>query len=46
VVGSKDDNLSKMRIDVFADDSELLQTAASDVFETIQRDLGVLEEEK
>ena len=44
VVGSKDDNLSKMRIDIFADDPELLQTAASDLFETIQRDLGVLEE--
>jgi len=44
VVGSKNDNLSKMRIDIFADDPELLQTAASDLFETIQRDLGVLDE--
>jgi hypothetical protein len=44
VVGSTNDNLSKMRIDIFADDSEILQTAASDLFETIQRNLGVLEE--
>jgi len=44
VVGNKNDNLSKMRIDIFADDPEILQTAASDLFETIQRDLGVLDE--
>jgi len=44
VVGSMNDSLSKMRIDIFADDPEILQTAASDLFETIQRDLGVLEE--
>jgi hypothetical protein len=44
VVGNKNGNLSKLRIDIFADDSELLQTAASDLFETIQNNLGVFEE--
>jgi hypothetical protein len=44
VVGAIGDNLSKVRIDVFAENPELLQTAASDLFETIQTDLGVLDE--
>jgi hypothetical protein len=44
VVGTIGDNLSKVRIDVFAENPELLQTAASDLFETIQTDLGVLDE--
>ena len=45
IVGKKQDNLSKVRIDIFADDGEMLQAAASDLFETIQRDLGVLEDD-
>jgi hypothetical protein len=44
IVGTIGDNLSKVRIDVFADDPELLQIAASDLFETMQTDLGVLDE--
>ncbi len=45
VVGKKEDSLSRIRIDIFADDAEILQTAASDLFETIQRNLGVLEDD-
>jgi hypothetical protein len=44
VVGNKRENLSKIRLDVFADDPEVLQTAASEIFETIQQDLGILDE--
>jgi hypothetical protein len=44
IVGNMGDNLSKVRIDVFAENPELLETAASDLFETMQTDLGVLEE--
>ncbi len=45
VVGKKQDNLSRIRIDIFADDGEMLQAAASDLFETIQKNLGVLEDD-
>jgi hypothetical protein len=44
VIGNQKDNLSKVRIDIFSDNPELLQTAASEIFETIQQDLGVLDE--
>jgi hypothetical protein len=44
VIGNQKDNLSKVRIDIFSDNPELLQTAASEIFEMIQQDLGVLDE--
>ncbi|MHA2220979.1 MAG: HEAT repeat domain-containing protein [Candidatus Thorarchaeota archaeon] len=43
IVGKIDDDLSKLRIDVLSDDSEILQSVASVVFETIQRKLGVID---
>ena len=36
LVGRVDDNLSKLRIDIYSDDVEFLHTAASQLFETIQ----------
>ncbi|MGQ4911694.1 MAG: hypothetical protein ACP6KW_05935 [Candidatus Thorarchaeota archaeon] len=44
VLGKVDDDLSKMRIDVFSDNPEILHSAASDLFESVQRSLGILEE--
>jgi hypothetical protein len=43
VVGKLKDDLSKLRIDVLCEDSEVLHTIASVLFETIQRKLGVIE---
>jgi len=43
VVGQINDDLSKLRIDVLSEDSEVLHTVASVLFETIQRKLGVIE---
>ncbi|MFW9797842.1 MAG: HEAT repeat domain-containing protein [Candidatus Thorarchaeota archaeon] len=43
VVGRLNDDLSKLRIDVLSEDSEVLHTVASVLFETIQRELGVIE---
>jgi hypothetical protein len=37
LVGQRDDNLSKLRIDVYAEDVEFLHTAASQLFESIQK---------
>ena len=37
LVGHRDDNLSKMRIDIYAEDVEFLHTAASQLFESIQK---------
>jgi hypothetical protein len=45
VVGRIKDDLSKLRIDVFCDDSEILHTVASVLFEAVQRKLGVIETE-
>jgi hypothetical protein len=45
IVGTIGKNLSKVRIDVFSESSDLLQTAASELFETILTSLGVLDEE-
>lgn len=45
VVGRVNDDLSKLRIDVLSDDPEVLHTVASVLFETIQRELGVIEME-
>jgi hypothetical protein len=36
LVGRKDDNLSKLRIDIYTEDVEFLHTAASQLFEDIQ----------
>ena len=36
LVGRKDDNLSKLRIDIYAEDVEFLHTAASQLFYSIQ----------
>ncbi|RLI59147.1 MAG: hypothetical protein DRO87_03800 [Candidatus Thorarchaeota archaeon] len=44
VLGKADDDLSKMRIDVFSDNPEILHSAASDLFESVQRSLGIIEE--
>lgn len=38
VVGEEDDDISKLRIDVLSDDSEVLQAAASELFERIQQE--------
>ncbi len=37
-VGEENKNLSKLRIDVYSDDSEVLQAAASELFERVQLD--------
>ncbi len=44
VAGTKDDELSKLRIDVFSDNAEILHSAASAIFEEIQVVLGVLDD--
>ena len=38
LVGHRDDNLSKLRIDIYAEDVEFLHTAASQLFESIQNE--------
>lgn len=43
VLGDVGDDLSKVRLDVFSDNNEILHSIASDFFERIQEDLGVLE---
>ena len=43
VVGRLDDDLSKIRIDVLSQNPEVLHTVASVLFETIQKELGVIE---
>ena len=45
VVGRIDDDLSKLRIDVLSENAEVLHTVASVLFETVQRELGVIEME-
>ena len=45
IVGRIKDSLSKLRIDVLSDDSEILHTVASVLFESVQRKLGVIEAE-
>lgn len=44
IAGTKGDDLSKTRVDVYSDNPEILHTAASAIFEEIQMALGVLEE--
>ncbi len=43
VVGTQGDGISKLRIDIFSDNPEIVQSAASDVFETIMRDLDIID---
>ncbi len=43
VVGTQGDGISKMRIDIFSDNHEIVQSAASDVFETIMRNLDIID---
>jgi hypothetical protein len=43
VVGKLKDDLSKIRIDVLSENPEVLHTVASVLFETIQKELGVIE---
>jgi hypothetical protein len=38
ITGHRDDNLSKLRIDIYAEDVEFLHTAASQLFESIQNE--------
>jgi hypothetical protein len=44
IAGNKKDNLSKLRMDIYADNPEILHSAASALFEEIQKELGVLDE--
>ena len=43
VVGTQGDGISKLRIDIFSDNHEIVHSAASDVFETIMRDLDIVD---
>ena len=43
VVGNVNDDLAKLRIEVLCEDSEILHTIASVLFESIQRKLGVID---
>ncbi len=43
VVGTMGDGLSKLRIDIFSDNNEIVRSAASDVFETILTDLDIVD---
>jgi len=43
VAGNKGEDISKLRIDTFSENAEILHSAASDIFETILSDLGVIE---
>jgi len=43
VVGTQGDGISKLRIDIFSDNHEIVHSAASDIFETILRNLGIVD---
>jgi hypothetical protein len=43
VVGTQGDGISKLRIDVFSNNSEILHSAASDVYETVLTDLDIVD---
>jgi len=43
VVGTQGDGISKLRIDIFSDNHEIVHSAASDIFETIMRNLGIVD---
>jgi hypothetical protein len=43
VVGNKGDSISKLRLDIYSNNNEILHSAASDLFGTILRDLHILD---
>ena len=43
VVGTKGNGISKLRIDIFSDNNEIVQSAASDMYETILKDLDIVD---
>jgi hypothetical protein len=43
VVGTIDSDISKLRIDVFSNNNEILHSAASDIYEEILRDLDIVD---
>ena len=43
VVGTVGDDISKLRIDVFSNNNEILHSAASDVYQTILKDLDIID---
>ncbi|TFG96558.1 HEAT repeat domain-containing protein, partial [Candidatus Thorarchaeota archaeon] len=43
VVGTKGDDISKLRLDIFSNNSEIVHSAASDLFETILKDLDIVD---
>ncbi|TFH09634.1 MAG: HEAT repeat domain-containing protein [Candidatus Thorarchaeota archaeon] len=43
VVGTKGDKISKLRIDIFSDNNEIVHSAASDIYETILKDLDIVD---
>lgn len=42
-VGTKGDTISKLRIDVYSNNNEILHSAASELFETILTDLNIID---
>jgi len=43
VVGTKGDTISKLRIDIYSNNNEIVHSAASDLFETILKDLDIVD---
>ncbi|MFW9844098.1 MAG: hypothetical protein ACFFEV_05960, partial [Candidatus Thorarchaeota archaeon] len=43
VVGTKGDAISKLRIDIYSDNNEIVHSAASDVYQTILEDLDIID---
>ncbi len=43
VVGTQGDEISKLRIDIFSDNHEIVHSAASDIFETVLRNLEIVD---
>ena len=42
-VGTQGNGISKLRIDVFSDNAEIVHSAASDIYETILTDLDIVD---
>ena len=43
IVGNTGEDISKLRIDVFSDNTEIVHSAASDLYETILRELDIVD---
>jgi hypothetical protein len=43
VAGAAGDSISKLRLDIYSDNNEMLHSAASDLFETILKDLDIVD---